>query len=213
MHHTDFKSLSILYLYGELSGRKKQLFEEHLDKCEGCRKEFDEMKETLGLLKELPTENPAPDLRRIVLEKATAHRDRKRSILDILSVNIFKYRKVFRVGLAVLMMFIGMFMIISYVVPGIGKLPGESKPIAATPTAGNGEAALTADLDGDIDAVDTGLKSAEMESRGASDIADMNVDGISGSKFYPQFANTNDYGEYMSLKSEADDIVKMMRSF
>jgi len=53
MKPNDFQRLSVLYLYGELSGKEKEAFEKHLAECEGCRKEFGEMKETVGLLEKV----------------------------------------------------------------------------------------------------------------------------------------------------------------
>jgi hypothetical protein len=212
MHQTEFQHLSVLYLYGELSGHRKKRFEEHLSTCEGCRKEFEELKETFGLLSELPAENPAPDLRRIVLEKAIAHRDRKKSLTDLVSSYMFRFRKVLRFGLAMVFMFVGIFMIISHITPQNSSQNHQGIQASASPSE-NANTILAANIDGDIDTLNTQLKSAEMDSRGASDVADLSVDSSSGSRFYPQFSDPTDYGEYMSLKSEADDIVKMMKSF
>ncbi|MCE1248307.1 MAG: zf-HC2 domain-containing protein [Firmicutes bacterium] len=213
MHETDFKNLSVLYLYGELTGHKKKLFEEHIAGCEGCRKELEEMKETLGLLNTLPPEDPAPELRRIVLEKAISYRDRRKSPFEQLSFSLFRFRKILRVGLAMLMLFAGMFMIISFVMNENKPDTAGKTPTAVTVNKENDTVATAADIASGIDTVQNRLKSAELESLGASDIADLNVNGNYGSRLYPQFADASNYGEYMNLKSEADDIVKMMSSY
>ena len=50
------------YLEGDLSLGKRALFDAHLDACADCKSELVEMRETIGLLRHLPTPEPPVDL-------------------------------------------------------------------------------------------------------------------------------------------------------
>jgi len=48
------------YLEGELELGKRALFDAHIDRCEACRREFVELRETISLLHALPDPEPPP---------------------------------------------------------------------------------------------------------------------------------------------------------
>ncbi len=57
------------YLDGELSLEKRALFDAHLDMCDECSRELGEMRETIRLLRNLPSPEPPPDLVSNVMER------------------------------------------------------------------------------------------------------------------------------------------------
>ena len=75
----DCKSFSenkILYLYGELTSEEKIALKTHLESCSHCRLEFQGLRQTAGLLKELeektPSEKCLSNIRHLVRESDTS---------------------------------------------------------------------------------------------------------------------------------------------
>jgi len=60
------------YLEGELSLDARALFDAHLDQCEVCSQELAEMRETVRLLRNLPTPEPPPDFVTQVMQRIEA---------------------------------------------------------------------------------------------------------------------------------------------
>jgi anti-sigma factor RsiW len=57
----EFVELVTAYLEGALSERERTAFDEHLALCEGCERYFDQVRQTVQLLGELPAETlPEP---------------------------------------------------------------------------------------------------------------------------------------------------------
>ena len=62
MNHSDIQNRMADYLEGDLSLAKRALFDAHLDACEDCSTELAEMRETIRLLRRLPTPEPPANL-------------------------------------------------------------------------------------------------------------------------------------------------------
>lgn len=69
MNHSDIQSRMQAYLDGELSLDKRALFDAHLDTCDGCSAELTEMRETIRLLRNLPTPEPPSDFVANVMQR------------------------------------------------------------------------------------------------------------------------------------------------
>ena len=69
MNHSDIQSRMASYLDGELSLEKRALFDAHLDSCDACSAELMEMRETIRLLRNLPSPEPPPDLVAHVMQR------------------------------------------------------------------------------------------------------------------------------------------------
>lgn len=65
----SFEEKKILYLYGELISEEQDAIRSHLESCSHCRVEFQRLKETLELLKDLPevalSESSLANIRRL----------------------------------------------------------------------------------------------------------------------------------------------------
>ena len=72
MNHSDIQSRMASYLEGELSLDARALFDAHLDQCEVCSQELAEMRETVRLLRNLPTPEPPPDFVTQVMQRIEA---------------------------------------------------------------------------------------------------------------------------------------------
>lgn len=62
MNHADVHSHMADYLEGDLHLTKRALFDAHLDACDSCTREFDELRRTVALLRDLPMPEPPPFL-------------------------------------------------------------------------------------------------------------------------------------------------------
>lgn len=62
MNHSDIQNRMADYLEGDLSLRKRALFDAHLDTCPDCSSELGEMRRTIALLRRLPTPQAPADL-------------------------------------------------------------------------------------------------------------------------------------------------------
>lgn len=88
MNHSDVQNRIADYLEGDLSLARRALFDAHLDHCETCRVDLEELRAIPYLLKQLPDVEPPPMLaadvmRRIRLGEATpTFGDRIRSLLS-----------------------------------------------------------------------------------------------------------------------------------
>ncbi|MCA9511315.1 MAG: zf-HC2 domain-containing protein [Myxococcales bacterium] len=76
MNHADVRSRLPEYLEGDLSLDRRALVDAHLDGCDSCTAELDELRTTIHLLRSLPDVEPPPQLvadvmRRIRLGEAT----------------------------------------------------------------------------------------------------------------------------------------------
>jgi predicted anti-sigma-YlaC factor YlaD len=49
------------YLEGEMSPADRSRFEQHLNKCDGCRNYLDQMQETISALGRIPPESLTPE--------------------------------------------------------------------------------------------------------------------------------------------------------
>ena len=163
MRPTDFQKLSVKYLYGEISKMEKKIFEEHLAVCEGCRKEFEEMKQAYRLLEKLPAEDPAISIRGKVLDYAAQYRERKKNLWDYFLDFLYTHKKSLRYATAVLMLFIGITMIFIY----LGRTTSNRQTktsshagISSTLTTNNVSTVLTVDLDKKIKQVNRELSVA-----------------------------------------------------
>jgi hypothetical protein len=72
VNHSDIQSRMADYLEGDLSLGKRALFDAHLDACTTCKGELTEMRETIGLLRRLPTPEPPVDLADNVMRRIRA---------------------------------------------------------------------------------------------------------------------------------------------
>jgi len=72
VNHSDIQSRMADYLEGDLSLGKRALFDAHLDACTTCESELAEMRETIGLLRRLPTPEPPVDLADNVMRRIRA---------------------------------------------------------------------------------------------------------------------------------------------
>ncbi len=72
MKHSDIQSRMASYLDGELSLDARALFDAHLDQCDGCSRELAEMRETIRLLRGLPSPEPPQDFVAAVMQRIEA---------------------------------------------------------------------------------------------------------------------------------------------
>ena len=56
------------YLEGTLPEAERERFEEHLDRCDGCRTYLAQMRQTIAVLGRLPEEAVTPEAERVLLE-------------------------------------------------------------------------------------------------------------------------------------------------
>jgi anti-sigma factor RsiW len=56
------------YLEGTLPEAERERFEEHLDRCDGCRTYLEQMRQTIAVLGRLPEEAVTPEAERVLLE-------------------------------------------------------------------------------------------------------------------------------------------------
>ncbi len=62
MNHSNIQSRMASYLDGELSLEARALFDAHLDQCDACTQQLADMRDTIRLLRRLPSPEPPPDL-------------------------------------------------------------------------------------------------------------------------------------------------------
>jgi len=62
MNHSDIQARMADYLDGELSLDSRALFDAHLDQCDSCSRELTDMRDTIRLLRTLPSPEPPADL-------------------------------------------------------------------------------------------------------------------------------------------------------
>ena len=56
------------YLEGALSGEERLRFEEHIDRCGGCRVYLEQIRQTIAVLGHVPADGLSPDAERELLE-------------------------------------------------------------------------------------------------------------------------------------------------
>jgi len=69
-----FEAKGYLYLSGELSRSERKAFKLHLKECEECRMHLADAKAIWKGVSDLPSEKPAPSVRKAVLERSRRHR-------------------------------------------------------------------------------------------------------------------------------------------
>ena len=70
MKCNEYREDRILYVYGELKGRRKKRFKEHLSSCRHCKKYIADFQSTLSLYMQLPNKEPSPKITRRILKRA-----------------------------------------------------------------------------------------------------------------------------------------------
>jgi predicted anti-sigma-YlaC factor YlaD len=65
-----YKEDRILYIYGELKGRRKKSFKEHLSSCPYCKKYIEDFQSALSLYSRLPNKEPTEKTVRRILKRA-----------------------------------------------------------------------------------------------------------------------------------------------
>jgi len=58
MNCNEIKDMMTLYIDGELEDKEKKIFEEHIEDCEGCRKELEDYKKIISMLQNMTEEDP-----------------------------------------------------------------------------------------------------------------------------------------------------------
>lgn len=88
MRCNEYKENRILYVYGELKGKRKKEFKEHLSSCYYCKRYIAEFQSTLSLYRQLPDEEPSPEIARRILKRAkkryasVSYRPRPRRVVN-----------------------------------------------------------------------------------------------------------------------------------
>ena len=235
MKPTDFQKLSIQYLYGEISDKDRSAFEKHLKSCEGCRKELEEMRQTVNLLDKIPEEEPSPTIKSAILQYAAIQKTRKREFWEIMVDAIFAKKKAFRLVAAVFAIFIAFAMLIFYFRPPPGGNVARSSPspekvavtqktpikigVSGTPSPGDKEsteniAALSdSQLGKKISQLETQIKSVENPDVGFDDSMEFyqGETNIDDNRYEP-FVSSRPYRRITKLQAEAESLRKKMMS-
>ncbi len=70
MNCSEFEEKSILYLYGELSSKDAQVFEQHLNGCPCCKEKIEVLKETVNFFRKKSMDSPGNQCMESILEKS-----------------------------------------------------------------------------------------------------------------------------------------------
>ncbi|MCD4784305.1 MAG: zf-HC2 domain-containing protein [Candidatus Eremiobacteraeota bacterium] len=213
MKPTDFQKLSVKYLCGEISDRDKKMLEEHIADCEGCRKEFNEMKQACDLLEKLPAEEPAESARGKILDYAAKYRERKKKLWDYFLDFLYAHQRALRYAAAILLFLIGVMMILTHLGDMTVK-PGKSPKHPATETRGSISSALDVNPDKEIEKVKREINVAWLPQISFSDSTDF-YSGITPGQdgYYMPYSNSRQYREYSSIQAEMDSIEEKIKKF
>ena len=225
MKPTDFQRLSVQYLYGEISDEDKSSFESHLKKCEGCRNELEEMKQTVNLLGKLPEAEPSTAVRGAVLQYAAEARLKKKTLWEIMGDLICNNRKAFNFALGIVMMLITFSLLIGYFRgPSESEMAGSSPPPAKvavsgteTPTARTSPPDLTKLEDSvfgkKIGQVEKEIKTAKLSDISFSDSVDFyRGDFDACGSGYETFVDSRPYRKIFKLRVEAENVKRNILS-
>lgn len=125
MNHSEVLSRMADYLEGDLALGKRALFDAHIDRCESCRREFVELRETITLLHALPDPEPPPFLVENVMrrvrdgEAQAGFLDRVRDTLNALATP--------RVAVPATALVVGLLLATGELDPGSLSIPGLQK--------------------------------------------------------------------------------------
>lgn len=225
MKPTDFQRLSIQYLYGELSDEEKSSFEAHLKKCEGCRNELEEMKQTMELLEKLPEVEPAPPIRGAVLQYAAAARLKKKTLWEFIGDLISNHRKAFRFATAIVMIFFAFSMLIWHFRGPPVTEKAKSSPLPSkigvtgteTPTVTESPSDMAKLEDSEfgekIGKVEREIKTARISDISFSDSVDFyRGDFDAGGSGYETFSDSRPYRKIYKLRMEAENVKRNLLS-